>query len=277
VSSIAALLMQARSCIAPAEARLLMRHVLGRDAAWLAAHDCDALTPEHAGAYVELVARRNRGEPIAYLIGEREFYGRSFQVTPDVLIPRPETELLVELGIAKLKGVDRPKILELGTGSGCIAVSLALELPHASVKAVDISENALAVARANASRHGVRIDFRLGNWLSDVIDRHDLIISNPPYIAAGDPHLDAGDLRHEPINALACGDDGLQAIRAIAANAPRCLRNGAWLLLEHGYAQREAVRDLLDLAGFRSIETHEDLAGTGRVAAGQITDLPGEA
>ncbi len=274
MSSIAALLMQARSCIAPAEARLLMRHFLGRDAAWLAAHDGDALAPEHAGAYAELVARRSRGEPIAYLVGEREFYGRSFRVTPDVLIPRPETELLVELGIAKLKGVDHPKILELGTGSGCIAVSLALELPDAAVTAIDISKNALVVARANADRHGVDIEFRQGDWLSAVIDRHDLIVSNPPYVAAGDPHLGAGDLRHEPMDALVSGDNGLLALRCIAANAPRCLHSGAWLLLEHGYDQSEAVRDLLGVAGFRSIESHPDLAGTGRVVAGQAVALP---
>ena len=267
------MLMEARACIAPAEARLLMRHVLGRNAAWLAAHDSDALASEQEHIYAGLVARRAQGEPIAYLTGEREFYGRTFRVTPDVLIPRPETELLVELGIAKLSGIVAPRILELGTGSGCIAVSLALALPRATVTGIDISESALAVARANAVKHSVVIDFYQGDWLSDVMGTYDLIVSNPPYIAAGDPHLGTGDLRYEPVTALASGDDGLDAIRRIVSAAPDSLRAGAWLLLEHGHEQREAVRDLFEIAGFLSIEAHQDLAGIARVAAGQSTAL----
>jgi release factor glutamine methyltransferase len=269
VSSIAALIAEARQRIAPAEARLLMRHVLGRDAAWLAAHDSDALAPEQAQVYGDFVSRRAQGEPIAYLTGEREFYGRAFNVTPDVLIPRPETELLVELGIAKLRGIDTPRILELGTGSGCIAISLACELPHATVTAIDISESALVVARTNAAKHGTVIEFRHGDWLSDVGERYDLIVSNPPYVATGDPHLSSGDLRHEPIDALASGTDGLDALRRIVFEAPHCLRPGGWILLEHGYDQSESVQDLLEAAGIMSIAAHDDLAGIARVASGQ--------
>jgi release factor glutamine methyltransferase len=271
VSSIAALIAEARQRIAPAEARLLMRHVLGRDAAWLAAHDSDALAPEQAQVYGDFVSRRAQGEPIAYLTGEREFYGRAFNVTLDVLIPRPETELLVELGIAKLSGIDKPKILELGTGSGCIAISLACELPHATVTAIDISESALIVARANAAKHGTVIAFRHGDWLADVGESYDLIVSNPPYVAAGDLHLGSGDLRYEPIGALASGGDGLDALRRIVSGAPHRLRPGGWLLLEHGYKQSESVLELLEAAGLSSIAARRDLAGIARVAVGQAT------
>jgi release factor glutamine methyltransferase len=269
VSSIAALLERARQRIAPAEARLLMRHVLGRDAAWLAAHDNDALAPEHARVYGEFISRRAQGEPIAYLTGEREFYGRSFIVTPDVLIPRPETELLVELAIVKLNGIDSPRILELGTGSGCIAISLALALPNATVTAIDISEMALVVARANAAEYGVVIEFLHGDWLADVGERYDLIVSNPPYVAAGDPHLCQGDLRFEPALALASGGDGLDSIRGIVGGAGRCLAPNAWLMFEHGYEQAETVGKLLAVSGFRPIESHRDLSGIARLAAGR--------
>jgi release factor glutamine methyltransferase len=269
VNSIAALLAAARARIVAAEARLLMRHLLGRDAAWLVAHDDIALTTEQAEKYAGLVARRAQGEPIAYLLGEREFYGRSFRVTPEVLIPRPETELLVELGVAKLNGTEAPKILELGTGSGCIAISLALELPGTRVTAIDISQNALTVARSNAARHGAAIDFLQGDWLSGVTDHYALIVSNPPYVAAGDPHLRAGDLRFEPAGALASGDDGLDAIRSIAAAVGSCLVPDGWLMLEHGYDQAEAVGQLLADSGFCSIASHSDLGDIARVTVGQ--------
>jgi release factor glutamine methyltransferase len=269
VSSIAALLAEARQRITPAEARLLMRHVLGRDAAWLAAHDSDSLAPDQARVYGEFISRRAQGEPIAYLTGEREFYGRSFIVTPDVLIPRPETELLVELGIAKLSDIDKPRILELGTGSGCIAISLALALPNATITAIDISEKALVVARANTVKHGAVIELCHGDWLADVGERYDLIVSNPPYVAADDPHLGEGDLRFEPALALASGGDGLDSIRNIVGGAGLCLAPDAWLMFEHGYDQAETVGKLLALSGFRPIESHRDLSGIARVAAGR--------
>lgn len=260
----------ARTMVSPAEARLLLRHVLGCTAAWLETHRDDPLDPERAAAFSLLVARRAAGEPVAYMLGRREFYGREFEVSPAVLIPRPETELLVDLAVARLRDVAAPRILDLGTGSGCIAVTLALELPEAEVVAVDRSVMALATAEGNAERLGARVLLAESNWFSDLAEeRFDLIVSNPPYISTDDPHLHAGDLRHEPLSALASGRDGLDAIRRICAEAAEHLSPGGGLMFEHGYDQAAAAVGLLAENGFIEIEQHRDLAGIARVSGGR--------
>ena len=267
---IAAALAAARQTIAAAEARLLLGHLLARPPAWLAAHGDETLDETQELAFTALVARRAAGEPIAYLTGRREFYGRDFAVTPATLIPRPETELLVERGIARAAGLAQPCILDLGAGSGCVAVALALEIPEARVTAVDLSAAALAVARQNGERLGARVRWLEGDWFSPVAgERFDLVVGNPPYVAAGDPHLAAGDLRFEPAGALASGGDGLDAIRVILAAAPSHLQPGGWLLLEHGYDQGLAVAELLAAAGFTDIEQQRDLAGIPRLSGGR--------
>lgn len=247
---------------------MLLRHVLGATSAQLAAHPERTVDATQVARYDGCVARRAAGEPIAYLLGAREFHGREFRVTPAVLIPRPETELLVEVALAKLGGIARPRILDLGAGSGCVAITLALEA-HADVAASDISAEALVVARDNAARLGASVDFIDSDWFSAVEGQFDLIVGNPPYIAEGDAHLAQGDLRFEPPRALASGTDGLDAIRRIIAEAPRHLVPGGWLFLEHGYDQAEAMRTLLAEAGFTSIEQYRDLAGIVRVSGGR--------
>jgi release factor glutamine methyltransferase len=265
--TIAELLVQARQAIPASEARLLLQHVLRANAVDLAAHPERRIDPVAASRYFALVARRAAGEPVAYLLGAREFYGREFHVSPHVLIPRPETELLVELGIGKLRGWARPRILDLGTGSGCVAISLALE-PGVEVVAVDRSPDALAMARDNAKRLGAAVTFIESDWFDAIHGAFDLVVANPPYVAEGDPHLSAGDPRFEPPAALACGADGLSAIRRIITDAQRHLASGGWLLLEHGYDQAAAVRELL-AADFLDIEQHRDLAGILRVSGGR--------
>ena len=261
----------ARTQIPPGEARLLLGHVLQQPAAWLEIHRDDCLTTEAATRYSTLVGRRAAGEPVAYLLGKREFYGRDFSVSPAVLIPRPETELLVDIACEKVGAGSTACILDLGTGSGCIAITLALELPGAQVTACDVSSAALELARENARRLGAAVDFVASDWFSALSPRrHDLIVANPPYVAAGDPHLRAGDLRHEPIDALTDHADGLMAIRRIVADAGHWLRPGGWLLMEHGYDQAEAVLGLLHAEGFASVEQHKDLAGITRVSGGMI-------
>jgi release factor glutamine methyltransferase len=266
--TVAGLLERARRAIAANEARLLLQQVLGTTAVALAAHPERQPDGIQVDRYLALVARRAAGEPIAYLLGSREFFRREFEVTPATLIPRPETELLVELGTARLRGLARSRILDLGTGSGCVAISLALEL-GVEVLAVDISQDALAIARANARRLGASMTFVESDWFSAIDGAFDLIVANPPYVAEGDPHLGEGDLRFEPALALACGVDGLAAIRRIVADAPRHLAVGGWLFLEHGYDQAEAVRALLAAAGLTDIEQHLDLAGIVRVSGGR--------
>ena len=270
MQSIAGALAAARQAIPIAEARLLLRHVLGANAAWLEAHRDDALARADAEAFAALVERRAAGEPVAYLLGFREFYGREFSVTPDVLIPRPETELLVEIGKEKLGSGDTVSLLDLGTGSGCVAITLALEIPRARIAGADFSPAALAVARANATLLGADVAFVESDWFERFAgQRFDCIVGNPPYVAAGDPHLAEGDLRFEPPHALHCGSDGLDAIRRIVAAAPIHLAPGGWLFLEHGYDQAAALRELLAAAGFGDIEQHRDLAGIVRVSGGR--------
>ncbi|MDP2169177.1 MAG: peptide chain release factor N(5)-glutamine methyltransferase [Rhodocyclaceae bacterium] len=276
-TTLAAAFAAARASIPPAEARLLLGHVLGCSSAWLEAHREAALAPQQLAAYAGLVERRAAGEPVAYLLGIREFYGRDFAVTPAVLIPRPETELLVDVALAKV-GAGRTApgttcILDLGTGSGCIAITLALELPGARVTAVDVSPPALEVARVNAQLLGATVDLLASDWFAGLPeDRFDFIVANPPYVAAGDPHLLAGDLRFEPLDALTDQSDGLAALRHIVAVAPRWLKPGGSLFFEHGFDQAAAVFDLLVAAGFTGIEQHRDLAGIVRVSGGRLLD-----
>ncbi len=251
------------------EVHILAAQALGVARSWLIGHDPDVLGPAQAAALEALVRRREVGEPVAYILGEREFYGRAFKVSPDVLIPRPETELLVEAALARLPK-DRPaKVLDLGTGSGCIALTLALERPDCAVTAIDLSPAALAVARENARRLGARVDFRPSDLYSALDgEAFDLIVSNPPYVAEGDVHLASGDLPWEPRLALASGIDGLDALRRIVARAPAHLTGAGWLCLEHGWDQGAAVRALLGQTGFCRPETLPDLAGRPRVTLG---------
>lgn len=269
MSTVAAALTAARARLPAVEARLLLAHTLERSVAWLIAHDDEVLAEEPLRRFASLVARRAAGEPVAYLIGRREFFGRDFAVSPAVLIPRPETELLVDIALAQLSMGDR--ILDLGTGSGCIAITLALESPQARVSAVDASPAALELARGNAGRLGARVRFLHSDWFAAVAgERFELIVANPPYIAITDAHLASGDLRHEPVAALAGGTDGLDAIRHIASTALHHLVPGGQLWLEHGYDQAVAVRALLAAAGLADIEQHPDLAGIIRVSGGRL-------
>lgn len=255
------------------DARVLAAHVLGVDAAWLIAHDTDPLAGPKVAAFESLLSRRLEGVPIAYLVGTREFYGRPFRVTPDVLIPRPDTELLVELALARIPPDRAMDVLDLGTGSGCIATSLALERPLARVTAVDRSAAALAVAQCNADIHNAGVEFLPSNWFDALAGRRfDLIVSNPPYIAAADPHLLRGDVRFEPPGALAAGHAGLDDLRQLTAAARDHLRPGGALLLEHGYDQADAVRALLRECGIRHPQSWADLSGILRVSGGALSE-----
>ena len=270
--SVARCLAEARGQVGAGEAGLLLGHVLGRSQAWLFAHG-DAVVPAAAALrFGGLVARRVAGEPVAYLLGRRGFWTLDLAVTPATLVPRPETELLVEEALARLDPSLPLRVADLGTGSGAIALAIASERPRASVVATDRSVAALDVARHNAEAHGLgeRVQFRAGDWFAPLAgERFDLVASNPPYIAEGDPHLGQGDLRHEPAAALASGRDGLDAIRTIAAAAPAHLVAGGWLLLEHGHDQGPVVRSLLCAAGFDAVATVTDLEGRDRVALGR--------
>lgn len=253
------------------EARLLLSHLdPSLTHARIVAHPDQPLAGPVYRQYLELVRRRQAGEPVAYLLGCREFYGRPFRVGPDVLIPRPETEHLVEAALARLD-TGPAAVLDLGCGSGAIAVTLALEAPQVAVTAVDLSDGALAVARGNAEALGASVRFFRGSWYDPLpaAERFRLIVSNPPYIAAGDRHLSQGDVRFEPQLALTDGADGLSCLRTIAAGAPAHLQPGGWLLVEHGYDQGEAVRALMAGQGFGDITTVRDLAGNDRVTQGR--------
>jgi release factor glutamine methyltransferase len=250
------------------EVEVLLAHALGRDRAWLYAHADDALPAERAIEFHRLLVRRAGGEPIAYLTGRREFWSLDLAVTAHVLIPRPETELLVELALQKIPQGAQVEIADLGTGSGAIALALARECPRARVLASDASATALAVARANAQRLGIaNVEFVESDWFGALGGRRfDVVVSNPPYIAEHDAHLAQGDLRFEPRTALASGADGLDAIRTIVRDAPAYLKSGGWLLCEHGFEQGTAVRDLLAGAGYLEVFTARDLEDRDRVS-----------
>lgn len=262
----------ARLCGASArrEAEWLAEHALRADRAWLFAHGNDAVPEPSRAHYAALVERRARGEPLAYILGHVGFWTLDLEVTPATLIPRPETELLVEAALARLPEDTALRVADLGTGSGAIALALASERPRAQVLASDASATALAVAQRNAARNDVaNVAFRQGDWCAALAgERFDLIASNPPYIVLGDPHLAQGDLRFEPASALASGADGLDAIRTITRDAPAHLLPGGWLLLEHGYEQGGAVRDLLRTAGLGQVQTLRDLEQRERVTLG---------
>lgn len=252
------------------EAEQLLLHVLEVERAWLFAHATDAVADDARQRFDVLVQRRTEGQPLAYLIGRRGFWTLDLHVNAATLIPRPETELLVEQALVRLPANDLRRVADMGTGSGAIALSIASERPLATVIATDLHAATLAVAVKNAQAHGLEnVWFRRGHW-HDALgnDRFDMIVSNPPYIAAGDPHLQQGDLRFEPPPALASGVDGLEAIREIIAGAPAHLVRGGWLLLEHGWNQGKAIRALLEQAGFGEVETVQDLEQRDRVTLG---------
>jgi release factor glutamine methyltransferase len=265
------------------DAHVLMAYALGVNRAYLAANPMRVLTESEDARADMLVTRRALGEPVAYIVERREFYSRDFAVSPDVLIPRPETETLVEAALARLVAPDAsveatvrgPSVLDLGTGSGVIAVSIACERPDVRITATDSSASALALARRNAAAQSCegRIEWVDGSWFAPLGERRfDMIVSNPPYVAKADAHLNEGDLRFEPAHALTDGSaDGLASIRAIAAGARSHLQPGGWLLLEHGYDQAEAVARILVEAGLGDPISIPDLAGIPRVAGGKLT------
>ncbi|UJW81480.1 peptide chain release factor N(5)-glutamine methyltransferase [Hydrogenophaga sp. SL48] len=251
------------------DAQMLLLLALGRDMnhrAWLMAHDTDPIPTDAAGRFVDLVRRRLAGEPVAYLAGEKAFFGLHLRVDARVLVPRPDTETLVQWALDALPATPA-RCLDLGTGSGAVALAVKSQRPDVAVTATDASTGAMAVARDNAERLGLAVDFFNGSWLQAVPgQRFDVIASNPPYIAEGDRHLVA--LTHEPISALTAGPDGLDDIRTIVAQAPGALHPGGWLLLEHGHDQAAAVRALLQQRGFEQVSSRTDLAGIERCSGG---------
>jgi len=254
-----------QSVCSPTDTRILLSHGLGLSRVQLITQSERIITKTQAQQLTTLFQRRLQGEPIAYIIGQREFYGLTLRVTPDVLIPRPETELLVELALKHLPKQGR--LLDLGTGSGAIAIAIAHTRPDACVTALDFSPAALAIARHNAAQHKTPITFLQSHWYEALTAPcFDIIVANPPYIRAGDIHLTQGDLRFEPLQALTDHADGLSALRAIIAGAPAHLRPDGWLLLEHGYDQAGAVRHLLQAKGWHEIQSWQDLSGIERVS-----------
>jgi release factor glutamine methyltransferase len=274
------------------DAQLLLLHAIGRaesERAWLLAHDNEVLDAPSEGGFMQLCARRAGGEPLAYIVGHKEFFGLDLAVDSRVLIPRPDTETLVEWAlevidchcgldpqsrgdwIAGQARNDKARVIDLGTGSGAIALAIKNRCPAAAVEAVDASAGALEVAAENARRLGLDVTFRQASWLAGAASPYDLIVSNPPYVAAGDPHLAA--LHHEPATALVAGPDGLADIRTIVTQTASHLRPGGWLLLEHGFDQAGAVRELLAAAGFGSVTSRRDLAGIERCSGGQRLEL----
>lgn len=259
---------------ASVEAQMLLMHVLKVNRAWLIAHATDSLATEPASAFEVLLQRRLQGEPVAHILGTREFFGLTLKVTADTLIPRPDTETLVEVALQKIHGAMR--ILDLGTGTGAIALAIAKQAPQCEIIAVDASTAALAVAQQNAlSLQLHNVQCLQSNWFAALGPaRFDLILSNPPYIESNDPHLQQGDLRFEPLSALASGTDGLQDIRQIVAQAPDHLNKGGWLILEHGYHQAEAVQQLLNAQQFENVQSVKDLGNHLRVTLGQLSTSP---
>jgi release factor glutamine methyltransferase len=262
---------QATLPLDPLENRILLCHATGLSRVQLITQGDRPLTPDEAQRLDALVARRLDGEPIAYIVGKREFFGLDFNVGPAVLIPRPDTELIVELALERLPQ-GHARLLDMGTGSGAIAVAVAHTRPDADVSALDVSPDALAVAQANAAANGARVRFLHSSWFDALAagETFDVIASNPPYIAAGDAHLAQGDLRFEPVGALTDHADGLSALRIIIEGSPRHLVAGGWLLLEHGYDQATAVRTLLADGGFSDVRSWQDLAGIERVSGGRF-------
>lgn len=267
--TVAAALQQARQLgVDRLDAQILLSTVLQRPRSWLLAHDRDALPPEQADQFMAWTQRRAQGEPLAYLLGDKEFYGLTLRVSPDVLIPRPDTETLVEWALALIPTEPGFKVLDLGTGSGAIALALQHQRPQAQVTAVDASPAALAIAQANARQLALPVENLQGSWFEPVATRQfDLIISNPPYIAENDEHLQA--LAFEPKRALTSGVDGLDDLRLIISKAPLHLKAGGWLLLEHGHDQAAAVASLLQAQGFSQISTRLDLGGNPRCTGGK--------
>lgn len=255
------------------DARLLIEHVTGCSRADFIADSARPVSDEHAARLDQLAARRGAGEPLAYLVGYADFRSLRLVVSPAVLVPRPETEELVSLALEKLARRISPRVLDLGTGSGAIPLAIKAERADAQVLAVDISPAALAVARGNAERLGLTVDFLESDWYTKLPAglRVDLIVANPPYVAAGDAHLAGDGLRFEPMLALTDGADGLACLRTIVAGAPERLNEGGWLLCEHGYDQGGACRALLAAAGFAQVQTWQDLAGIDRISGGQRT------
>lgn len=266
----AAMLSLAQQGLTRLEVQMLVLSALGRsvhDRAWLLANDAQPL-PQSVWVHLDSLAKRRiSGEPMAYITGTKEFFGLPLQVDARVLDPRPDTETLVEWALELLRKRLQPRVADLGTGSGAIALALKSHCPSAQVEAVDYSTDALTVARANAQQLQLDVQFAQGSWLDPVHGDFDLIVSNPPYIAATDPHLEA--LRHEPLQALASGVDGLDDIRTIITQSTQHLMPGAWLLLEHGYDQAAAVCTLLTQAGFTHAQSRHDLAGIARCTGGQ--------
>jgi release factor glutamine methyltransferase len=258
------------------DAQLLLLHSLGKpgtERAWLLTHDTALLPEEAAKHFRELSLRRAAGEPVAYLVGSKEFFGMELQVDGRVLVPRPDTETLVEWVLQQLAQTHMPafaRVLDLGTGSGAIALALKKNRPALDVTAVDASSDALAVAAANAGQHQLPVQFLQSNWFENVSGRFHLIVSNPPYVADADPHLPA--LRHEPLQALTAGKDGLDDLRRIIAQAPAYLQPQGWLLLEHGYDQARAACELLEQRGFTDVQSRADLAGIPRCSGGRWPD-----
>ena len=250
------------------DASLLLSHSLQQPRSWLIAHDDDELAEAQLDQFESLCRRRANGEPMAYITGEKEFWSISLKVGPGVLVPRPETEGLVETALAKLPAT-QCHILDMGTGSGAIACALATERPDATLLAIDASDTALEIAKSNAERLQLNnLRFQISHWFSELSDqRFDLIVSNPPYVEDNDPHLEA--LQHEPLTALTAGADGLNDLRVIVSQSPEHLTTGGWLLVEHGAEQGQAVQQLFIAAGFSSITTRQDLAGLDRITLGQ--------
>ncbi|MDX1555955.1 MAG: peptide chain release factor N(5)-glutamine methyltransferase [Xanthomonadales bacterium] len=258
--------------MATLEAEILLAHALGTRRTHLFAHPEASVEKRESRHYRELLSRRNQGEPIAYLTGEKEFWSLALRVSPDVLIPRPETEILVEAALKRIPADGRQRIVDLGTGSGAVALAIAHERPLCEVHATDSSKKALRVARENATRLGLdRVQFHLGSWFEPLGSRFDAVLSNPPYVPDDDPHLAQGDVRFEPRAALLGGRDGLDSIRVIAAAATRRLNPAGWLILEHGHDQGEECAKILSQHGFSAIETHLDLSGNDRVTLGTLS------
>jgi release factor glutamine methyltransferase len=264
--------LEAVTAAARLEAEILLAHAVGKSRSWLLARGRDPLHEATARHFDELLAQRLEGKPVAYITGTKEFWSREFRITPAVLIPRPETEHLVEAVLERLDGDSPCRVADLGTGSGIIAITLALERPAWQVLGVDLDAAALAVAQDNAARLGAgNAVFISGDWMHDIAEgaHFDCIVSNPPYIAVDDPHLQAGDVRFEPSLALVAADDGMQALRIIAAQAWTRLRAGGWLALEHGFEQGPETETMLRQSGYANITQCRDLAGHVRVTLAQ--------